>query len=234
MFKKEKNGKTNIRLQREAIILVFLFVFIVIIILVILFAFSKIQIQIINFRFCSQAQRHINKDYKVVIQLCILGFIPIFKMNITKLKLDKINLKEKMKKINLKALEENTYFNKEILKVLKELNVSIKNINLHIDIGTENASLTSIIVPAISTIIAIVLRTKVNNFKNQIFIVNPIYQNQNLVNLSVSGIFKIRMRNIINIIYMLNRKEKKGVKEHERTSYRRSYDYSYEQYSRYG
>ena len=57
---------------------------------------------------------------------------------------------------------------------------------------------------------------------------NPVYQNQNLVNLSVSGIFEVKLRHIINIIYILNRKEKKGVKKYERTSNRGSYDYSYE------
>lgn len=201
---------------------------ITIIALIVILIFSKIRIQIINFRFSSQTQRHINKDYKIVIKLYILGFLPILKISITKAKLKKIKLKEKIKNVDFSYLEENPSFNKEIWKAIKKLNVSIKNINLHVDIGTENASLTSIIVPAISTIVAIVLRKKLKNFENQIFMIHPIYQNQNLVNLSVSGIFEIKMCHIINIIYMLNKKERKGVKKYERTSHRRTYDYSYE------
>lgn len=181
-----------------------------------------------NFKFSSQMQRHVNKDYRIIIKLYVLGFLPILKISITKAKLKKIKLKEKIKNVDFSYLEENPSFNKEIWKAIKKLNVSIKNINLHVDIGTENASLTSIIVPAISTIVAIVLRKKVKNFENQIFMIHPIYQNQNLVNLSVSGIFEIKMCHIINIIYMLNKKERKGVKEYERTSHRRTYDYSYE------
>lgn len=173
-------------------------------------------------------QRHINKDYKMIIKLYALGFIPILKINITKAKLEKIKLKEKMKNIDFKLLEDNYKFDKKILKTIKKLNISIKNINLHIGLGTENASLTSIIVPAISTIIAIVLRKTVKNFENQIFMIHPIYQNQNLVNIYISGIFEIKMSHIINIIYILNKKERKGVKEYERASDRRSYDYSYE------
>ncbi len=208
--------------------MVFLFVCIAIILFVIILIFSKIRIQIINFKFNSQLQRHINKDYKIIIKLNAFGLIPIFKINITKTKLEKIKWKEKIKNIDFKLLEDNYKLDKRILKAMKNLNLSIKNINLHIDIGTENASLTSIIVPAISTIIAIVFRKKVKKFENQIFIINPIYQNQNLVNLTVSGIFEIKMSHIINIIYILNKKEKKGVKEYERTSHRRSYGYSYE------
>lgn len=208
--------------------MVFLFVCIAIILFVIILIFSKIRIQIINFKFNSQLQRHINKDYKIIIKLNAFGLIPIFKINITKTKLEKIKWKEKIKNIDFKLLEDNYKLDKRILKAMKNLDLSIKNINLHIDIGTENASLTSIIVPAISTIIAIVFRKKVKKFENQIFIINPIYQNQNLVNLTVSGIFEIKMSHIINIIYILNKKEKKGVKEYERTSHRRSYGYSYE------
>jgi len=141
------------------------------------------------------------------------------------MKLEKMKVKEKIKKIDFTVFEKNISLDKEILQMVKKLNILIKKINLHIDIGTENASFTSIIVPAISTIIAIILRKKVKKFENQIFMINPIYQNQNLVNLSVSGIFEVKISHIINIIYILNRK---GVKEYERTSNRRPYDYSYE------
>lgn len=198
------------------------------IVLMIILIFSKIRIEIINFRFTSQAKRHINKDYEIVIKLCILGLIPIFKISLTKDKLEKMKLKEKIKRIDFSTLEKNSSFDKEMLKTIKKLDISIRNINLHIDIGTENASLTSIIVPAISTVIAIILRKKVKKFENQIFIMKPIYQNQNLVNLFISGIFEVKMSHIINTIYILIKKEKKGVKKYERTSNRGSYDYSYE------
>lgn len=208
--------------------MVFLFLCIAIIMLAIILFFSEIRIQIINFRFSSQLQRHINKDYEIIIKLNVLGFVPLFKINITKTKLEKMKLKEKIKNVDFKVLEDNHKLDKKILKAIKNLKLSIKNINLRLDIGTENATLTSIIVPAISTVIAIVLRKKVKKFENQIFMINPIYQNQNLVNLFVSGIFEIKMSHIINIIYILNKKEKKGVKEYERTSHRRSYGYGYE------
>ena len=209
--------------KKEANSLVFLLILLVIMIVAMILFFL-----ISNLKFSSQAQRHLNKDYEITIRFYSFGFLPIFKMHLSKSKLEKMRVKEKIKDIDFSVLEKSPSFDQEIVRAIKKLNMKIKNINLHIDLGTENASLTSIIVPAISTIISIVLRKTVKKFENQIFIIHPVYQNQNLVNLSISGIFEIKMRHIINIIYIFIKKEKKGVKEYERTSNRRPYDYSYE------
>lgn len=215
--------------SKEAEDLVFLFFMCVtIVVFMIILIFSKIRIEIINFQFCSQLKRHINKDYEIVIKLCAFDLLPIFKLKLTKEKLEKMKVKEKIKKIDFTALESNVTFDKESFRQIKKLDISIEKINLHIDLGTENASLTAILVPAISTIIAIILRKNVKKFENQIFIMKPIYQNQNLVNLFISGIFEIKMSHIINIMYYFAKKEKKGVKKYERTSNRGAYDYGYE------
>lgn len=227
MFKKEKDGKTNIKSFKEKVkVLVFLFAFILIIFTLLTIYFSKIQIQIINFKFSGVAQRHINKDYKVIIKWYIFNKIPVMKLSITKSKLEKVQFKNKMKKLNLKMLEKQNNYDKKAIKAIKTLNTQIKNINLSMDIGTENAALTSMLVPILSTIISIVLRKKSNSKDKQIFIINPIYLNQNILNISLSGIFELKIRHIIYTIYMLNKKE--GVKKYERTSNRKSYDYSYE------
>lgn len=203
--------------------MVFIFVLILIIVLLV---FSRIRIEVINFKFSSQTKRHINKDYKVIIKLCILKKIPILKVNITKTKLEKMKIKEKIKNIDFKIIQNKNKFDKNAIKAIKKSNININKINLDLEIGTENATLTSVIVPAISTILAILLSRKIENPKNQLFIIQPVYINQNLINIVFSGIFEMKMIHIINIIYILNRK--KGVNKHERTSNRRSYDYSYE------
>lgn len=202
----------------------FLFVLITILVLLISLIFSKINIEIINFRFNSQTKRHINKDYQIIIKLKAFGIIPIFKFKITKTKLEKLKLQEKVKNINFKFLENNK-IDKKILQSIKEIKISIKKFNLQADIGTENASLTSIIVPILSTILAILLQKNMKKIENQTFIIQPVYINQNLVNLFISGIFETKMMHIINMINNLN---KKGVNKYERTSNRRAYDYSYE------
>lgn len=204
--------------------MVFLFVFLVFIL--ILLIFSKIQIQIDNLSFSSNRIRHINNDYQIIIKLLVFSKIPIFKYNITKTKLEKLRLKEKVRNMDFKILKNRNKFNKKMLKATKKINISIKKIKLYIELGTENASLTSIIIPIVSTVIANIFYKKVENYKNQNFTIKPIYINQNLINILIDGIFEIKMIHIINIIYILNKKE--GVKKYERTSNRRSYDYSYE------
>ncbi|MCI8411697.1 MAG: hypothetical protein HFJ40_04595 [Clostridia bacterium] len=210
--------------------MVFLFVLLLITVIILLFLSIKIRIQIVNFRFTSQNTKHINNDYKLLIKFYILSRIPIMKIVINKEKIEKFKSNEyienKIKNINLKFIQNRNRFDKRVFKAIKKLNLQIKNINLNIDFGTENASLTAIIVPIISTVIAIIIKKKMKKYENQKYIINPIYINQNLINIALSGIFEIKMIHIINIIYILNKKE--GVKEYERTSNRRSYDYGYE------
>ena len=200
--------------------MVFLFILLIIFLLLL---FSKIRIEVINFKFSSMTPRHINKDYRIVIKLCILGKIPILKINITKTKLERLKVKEKIKQIDFEVLKDSKQFDKKLIEAVKKLNVIIPNINLKIELGTENAALTAMIVPILSTIIANIFRRKV---KKQRFQINPIYINQNMINILISGIFEIKMIHIITIIYILNKKE--GVGKYERTSNRRPYDYSYE------
>ena len=173
--------------------MVFIFVLILIIVLLV---FSRIRIEVINFKFSSQTKRHINKDYKVIIKLCILKKIPILKVNITKTKLEKMKIKEKIKNIDFKIIQNKNKFDKNAIKAIKKSNININKINLNLEIGTENATLTSVIVPAISTILAILLSRKIENPKNQLFIIQPVYINQNLINIVFSGIFEMKMIHI--------------------------------------
>ena len=212
---------------KEARILVFLFILLLIIILL---TFSRIQIEVLNLKYKSIEKRHLNQNYEIVLILKILDKIPILKLKIDKKKLEKLKKKEKLQKrvneINLKIIENKNKFDKNVLEAIKKANIEIKKINLKIEIGTENAFFTSLLIPVISTIVSILIRRKIKNIEKQRFIVNPIYCNQNIANIEISGIFEIKMIHIINIIYILNKKE--GVKKNERTSNRRSYDYSYE------
>lgn len=202
--------------------MVFLFLFLGLILFVMVLILSKVQIKINNFKFCSQTKRHINEDYEVVIRLCF------FKIRMTKEKLEKMKLKEKVKKIDLSKLEKMPSMQKEVFREIKRLDIGIKKFELKVELGTENAGLTSILVPAISTVIAILLKRKMKKFENQTFQIHPVFVNQNLVKIDFSGIFEIKMSHIIDIIYHVIKSEKKGVKEYERASNRGAYDYSYE------
>ena len=202
--------------------MVFLFIIVILIFVII---FSKIRIEIINLKFISNAQKHLNKDYSIIFKICILKYIPVIKLEITDKKVKKLNLKKKMENINIQKLEKNININK-IKEIFKKHKFIIKKLKLKIEIGTENSAFTAMIVVLISTIISFFLKNKIENHKKQKFNVKPIFINKNLINIDFSGIFEMKLIHIINIIYILNRKE--GVKNYERTSNRRSYAYSYE------
>lgn len=206
--------------------MVFLYIIGVVFIILIIFLFSKIQIKIENFKFTSETIRHINTDYKFVIKLYIFSKIPILKISITKKFLERLKLKEKMKTFEMDFIENKLKVDKDILKAMKKLDVNIKKLNLRIDLGTENASFTSILIPILSTVISMLLRNRIKDYKSQHYIINPIFTNQNLINIELSSIFEIKMIHIIDSIYVLNKKE--GVDKYERTSNRRTYDNCYE------
>ena len=160
-------------------------------------------------------------------------FFIIFNIKINNKTINKIlknqKVKEKIKEEQTKIIENKANIDKELITSLKNIRTEIKEINLKISIGTENASLTAFVIPVISTFIATFFSKQINKYNNkQSFLVTPVYIDQNLINIEGSGIFEIKMIHIINIIYILTKKE--GVKKYERTttSNRRTYGYSHE------
>ena len=212
--------------------MVFLFVFAFIILITIILLFSKI---INKFNYLSINPKNRKTDYNIIIQLIILKKFPILeikfnKNNIIKIEKIKRKIKNKFETFDFTEIEKDKEIKKKILEIIKKLKIDIDKINLNIEIGTENAVLTSFIIPVVATLLTYILK---NSIKNNVikseenkFKIKPIYYNQNLLNILFSGIFEIEMIHIINIIYILRKKE--GVKEYERTSNRRTYGYSYE------
>lgn len=215
--------------------MVFLFVFAFIILITIILLFSKIKINVNKFNYLSINPKNRKTDYNIIIQLIILKKFPILeikfnKNNIIKIEKIKRKIKNKFETFDFIEIKKNKEVKKKILKIIKKLKIDIDKINLNIEIGTENAVLTSFIIPIVATLLTYILK---NNIKNNVikseenkFKIQPIYYNQNLLNILFSGIFEIKMIHIINIIYILRKKE--GVKKYERTSNRRTYGYSYE------
>ena len=133
----------------------------------------------------------------------------------------------------IKKLEKDIWNNKDeidfkFIDMVKDLRKSIyiKKLDLEIQFGTEVAFLTAMLVAIFSSAISIGISNMYVKEDNIHYQVEPIYTSQNFVKIAISGIFQIKMVHIINIIYVLNKKG--GMKNNERTSNRRSYDYSYE------
>lgn len=207
-----------------------LFLFILLILLLLLTL--TIQIEIKNFFFSSQKQgnRHISPHYEIILRGKIVNKIPIFKITVTTEKLKKLNLEKKIKNIDFTQIEEKALstpsLRKEIIEKVKKLSIEIKALDFHLQIGTENAALTAILVPVISTVMTFLIQKQMKDWQKQTFIVEPLFFNQNIINFKFAGIFEVKLIHIINTI--IHNKPKRRVEKHERTSNRRSYDYGYE------
>ena len=223
-----KMEKIILKLLEEAIILFFLFLIFFICIVTILLIFSEIEININNIRFTSNKVkgRHLKENYEVEIKIYILKLIKILNIQITKSKLEKLKLESKLKDIENKLLRKNIKVDINILETIKQLNLIIKNLDLKVEIGTENAATTSIIFAVISSVIPIILRNKIKDIEKQKINIIPVYTNENLLNIQLDCIFNVKMIHIIYIIYILSKKRRD--EKNVRTSNRRSYGYSHE------
>lgn len=205
-------------------ILVFLFLIILIVIcilcLIIILSTVKLNIKKLHIY-------NLNNKFKIdfILQLSIFLFnkIKIFKFTIDK---DKVNGLIKSGKINIKKIKDSKQLNIDTIKLLKNSEFKLEKFNFNGCIGTQNAAFTAMIVSFINIITSILVSNNKNKKINYFLKIDPIYQNQNIVNLQFNCIISLKIVNIINIIYIL--KKKGRVDKNERTSNRRSYAYSYE------
>ena len=206
----------------------FLLLIIVLLTLLFLIAFSRIKINIKNIKFTSYKveERHLQENYDIEVKLYVLKFLRILKIKITKEKLEKLKLENKIKKLEKKLILKDVKFDVNVFDFLKNLKIIFEELNLKVEIGTENSALTSIIFGIVSGIIPFVLRNQIKNIEKQKIDIKPIYLNQNLLNIELNCIFNIKMIHIIYVMYILNKKRRD--EKYVRTSNRRSYGYSYE------
>ncbi len=200
----------------------FLYILFGIVILYMLLAlFSTLKIEIYNTRLSTEKidNRHINKNYKVIVSLCVFN-IKIFKLNVTKDKLEKNIIRENVDKFKKKLKEDKNNFDIKSLKFIKDLNIKIEKLKLDIRLGIEDAEATAILVGGVSGVIANLIK----DVNNQKFLVLPVY-GKNILNVSIESIITIKMIHIIYIIYNMKKVRRK---ENVRTSNRRPYVNGYE------
>lgn len=202
---------------------IFLILLAIIILIITILTFSSIKINIKEFKF-------VNKkviDMEIIISLAFLNRINILKITLNKNRLSKIEHNKSVRKIAKKLQErlvkDYKYMHnfeqksiKDILEILKYFNVS--NVEIDVNIGTEDVIFTSFVVTAISMIITFLIARKVENTK---YIVLPVYINENYVNLSIKCIISIKLVHIINIIKQFKRKDRD--KKNGRSFNRRTY-----------
>ena len=211
-------------------ILVFILLGIIILtmLVVTVFMLSTLQIEIKNLKVGNKTyenKERIKDKYEIKICLYFLEKIPMLCIKLNNDKLNRISNNKQLEKINFKELEKKISFS-DIKEGLKKIKLRITKLNLNINIGIEDAILTSYLTAFIGSIIGILLphlaKRNINNCK---YIVNPIYKDKNEYYISLESIIRIK---IVHIIYSMLFFVKKGRDENERASNRRTYAYSNE------
>ncbi len=190
----------------------------------------KEQKNIYNNKTSKKSNKHeeSNNGYAIILSLYLGNKLKWISIHLNDEKLRKTYSKMQLEKIDIKKLEKD--FKWEDLKVIKKLNLKISYLNLKMKLGVESPIITSFIVSIISSIISIflphlALKIKSEDYK---YIIEPIYQNQNLYKIKFNCIIQVKMVHIINVIYILVKRKGRRDLNERTTSNRRAYGYSHE------
>ena len=202
--------------------LIVLFVIILVFIIIALLMLSTIRVEIKNFEFYNFK---LNENYKIKISISLFNKLKLLWLTIDKKTLEKISSSVRMKKFNIQKIRGKVKFNKDTFKILTKIN--LERLKLKVNLGLEDAPITSYVVATIASIIGILIPKVSKKIVNCKYNINPIYNGENQIYIKLNSITSIKIVHIIYVIYILNMK---GRDKNERTSNRRSYGYSYGQY----
>ena len=167
----------------------FLFILVIFTILIIAIHTSKIGIDIKNLIIDTDAEEKINEDGKIYVYLLLFNKVKLFRKNVR-------NIPMKDVKFETSDFDIKIFKNKDIkinyLELIQNINIDIKNIDLNVNIGTEDAGITAILVGILAGILGIIIKKP----KYQIL---PIYANRNLLKINLNGIFTIYLMHYIFI-----------------------------------
>lgn len=192
----------------------FLFIIIILFITFIAINTSRIEIKIEDFYLDTENKIVIDPKYKMFLSIVVFKKIIILKIDINKLK--KYNKKFNVNNM-YKIMKKNYKYKINYKELIKNIKIEIKEIDLEIKFGLEDAGKTGIITGILSGIIG-------NLLKKPKYQIMPLYTNKNLIKIKLNGIFRI---NLIHYIYSQIFKRKRRVDKNERTSNRKPYDDCY-------
>ena len=176
----------------------FLFILVTFTILIIAIHTSKIGIDIKNLIIDTDAEEKINEDGKIYVYLLLFNKVKLFRKNVR-------NIPMKDVKFETSDFDIKIFKNKDIkinyLELIQNINIDIKNIDLNVNIGTEDAGITAILVGILAGILGIIIKKP----KYQIL---PIYANRNLLKINLNGIFTIYLMHYIYKFIKDNIKER--------------------------
>lgn len=130
----------------------------------------------------------------------------------------KIYSSKQLERIDLSKIKSEIPINKVTLTNILNLKMNIESLNLNLNIGIQDALLTSYAVAIISSAVGIILPhiVKDQNLRKCKYKISPVYNYTDTISLELDSVINIKIVNIIMLIYKLLKKEKNKI---ERTIY---------------
>ncbi len=177
----------------------FLFICILIFLLVAIALYtSKIGIEVQNLKIDTEKKTIINEDYDIYLFFLIFWRVKIFKKSVKNLKIKNVKLQQR--DIDIKLFK-NRDFKINYKELIQSIRLEIENIDLYVQIGTENAAFTAILIGVISAIVGVIL-------KKPKYEIVPAYKNKNLLKVELNCIITVYLMHYIynEIFKLLKRK----------------------------
>lgn len=191
--------------------------------------FSTLHLKVDKIQVSNDNQnRKLEYDYEIHVTLYFFNKIKILNISIDKEKIEKLQLTKKIQTLDIKKMEKELASKEERKKILNMLDLQLTKFIFHLEIGTEDVIITSGIVAILSAVLGIALAKVIKHYEQEKYQykIMPIYQNRNVLKLNLNCIIQVKLVHIIYMIFVLLKRRR--VEKHERTSNRRTYDYSYE------
>lgn len=167
------------------------FLFILIILLFFGFATytSRVGVEIQNLIIDTEKPKgeKVNKDSKIYIYLLIFGKIKLFKNNVRNM--DGKNITFLNKDLDIKFFKEMD-LKIDYKSLLQKIDIYFEQIDLNVQLGTEDAALTAILTGIIGAILGVII-------KRPKYELIPIYANKNILKIKLDCIFSVHLMQYI-------------------------------------
>lgn len=197
--------------------------FLILIAVFIIIVLSTIKFEIVDFELSNIVPITL-KNHKIKLSFYLFGKIKIFSFKLnserarkmySKMNIEKFDIEKGRKLLTIKNIN-----------ILKKLNTRLDYLDLELDLGLEDAILTTELITLISTVISNILPHIISKYipNKYRYKIMPIYINKNAYYIKLNCIFQLKIVHIINIIYIYLKKGKSD--KNEWTSNRRFDDFS--------
>ena len=196
------------------LLLSFFLLFIIVALITLNIKVSIVKFKIIN----TNSKLSFKIDIVLKIGIYIGKKIKLFEIYLNKEKLLRNKYILKFKRENKLEKDINIIKDKDMKSAIRKIKIYLENFELKLDLGTEDAKLTAMLIGILSTIIGILIpiiyyNENIKIMNNFMYNINPIFSNKNSLKLEIKGRVFIKLLHIIYILYVsvkINKKFRNG------------------------